>query len=390
MLQLTQIYGVDSVRCRFTLFRMHDDIRTSPVILVAGIQKLFSKDLAMENDFLRAENRVLRELLPHKRPKLNDKHRRMLVKYGMRIKNRLADVVSIVKPETILAWNRRMKAKKWDFSGLKNAKQGRPPKGQNTESLVVKLAEDNSWGYLRIAGELKKLGHKVSESYVRDMLRKHGFRTSPYRRHLSWKTFIQAHMDASWATDFFTEEVWTGAGLVTFYVLFFIHLKTRRISIAGCTPNPNACWMQQQARNLCMNFNDPLAIAGQAWHVSKPRYFIHDRDSSFLPFDFILESEDIEVIKTPPRTPKCNAFAERFVREARETLDDLILLGEGHLRHALKCIEQHHNQHRPHQGIENNIPLGYNYPDASAPPTEINCESTLGGLLRHYHVGKAA
>jgi putative transposase len=348
--------------------------------LIAGIHRLFSRDLALENDFLRAENRVLRELIPDKRPKLTDRHRRLLIKYGMQIKDRLRDIISIVKPETLLAWNRRMKTKKWDYNRRKR-QIGRPPKGGVAEDIVVRLAEENAWGYVRIAGELKKLGHDASPSCVRDILRKHGLSPAPNRKGMSWKTFIQAHLDVAWAADFFTEEVWTRAGLTTFYVLFFIHLKTRRILIAGATANPDAPWTQQQARNVSMSLQEASG---------KARFLIHDRDASFQPLDSILKTDGIKIVKTPPGAPQCNAFAERLVREARETLDNLILLGQGHLQHVLKRIETHHNENRPHQGIENNIPVGYTYPDEPAPLSRINCDSSLGGLLNHYYADKVA
>ena len=319
-------------------------------------------------------------IIPDKRPCLSERQRRLLVKYGMRIKDRLADVISIVRPETLLAWNRRMKEKKWDFS-RRREKTGRPPKEKAIEALVVKLAEDNAWGYVRIAGELAKLGHVASPSYVRDVLKRNGLPTVPHRSGMSWKTFIQSHLEVTWATDFFTEEVWTKAGLTTIYVLFFVHLKTRQIRFAGCTPHPDTEWMRQQARNFCMTVNEP---------PGKVRFLIHDRDSSFLPLDGVLKAEGIRIVKTPPSSPQCNAFAERIVRECRETLDNLILIGQPHLEHVLKKIERYHNQHRPHQGIGNNIPLGYKYPDKPAPPSSIKCESALGGLLNHYFVDKAA
>jgi putative transposase len=328
----------------------------------------------------------LRELLP-KRPRLTDNHRRLLVKYGMRIKDRLEDVISIVTPETLLAWNRRMKQKKWTFA-RRNALPGQPPKHPDTDALIVDFAENNAWGYVRIAGELTKLGHAVSPSHVRDVLQKNGIPPAPHRKGMSWKDFIQSHMESTWATDFFTEEVWTPAGLTTCYVLFFIHLGTRRVRIAGSTPHPDGTWMRQQARNLCMMENEP---------PGNIRFVVHDRDASFLPFDDVLKSDGIEVIKTPPKTPQCNAFAERFVRECRETLDNLILIGESHLQHALNAIERHHNQHRPHQGLGNKIPIEYEYPDKPAPPHKVKCDSALGGLLNHYDVdtghscnGKAA
>ena len=151
-------------------------------------------------------------------------------------------------------------------------------------------------------------------------------------------------MDVTWASDFFTEEVWSLGGLVTCYVLFFIHQGTRRVSIAGCTPHPDSTWVAQQARNFCLLLDDSAEPC---------RYLIHDRDTCFLPLDAVLQTEDIAIVKTPYRAPKCNAFAERHVREARETLDNMILFGERHLHGVLKKIERHHNTHRPHQGIAN-------------------------------------
>jgi len=243
------------------------------------------------------------------------------------------------------------------------------------------MAEENTWGYVRIAGELKKLGHSISPSCVRDLLKKHGLPPCPRRKGRSWKQFIQSHLEVTWAADFFTEEVWTRSGLVTYYALFFIHLSTRRVRFAGCTPQPDARWMQQQARNFA------LVIAEDTDRLS---YLIHDRDGAFLPLDGVLRTEGVKVIKTPPQSPMCNAYAERFVRETRVTLDNLILLGEQHFRHVLKQIEHHHNRQRPHQGLGNVVPLGFEYPATPAPLGMVVCDPGLGGLLNHHSVRKAA
>jgi len=175
--------------------------------------------------------------------------------------------------------------------------------------------------------------------------------------------------------------VWSLGGLVTCYVLFFIHQGTRRVSIAGCTPHPDSTWVAQQARNFCLLLDDSAEPC---------RYLIHDRDTCFLPLDSVLQTEDISIVKTPYRTPKCNAFAERHVREARETLDNMILFGERHLHGVLKKIERHHNIHRPHQGIANRIPLGFERPKQPTAPDRVKCESALGGLLNHYYIDQAA
>lgn len=255
-------------------------------------------------------------------------------------------------------------------------KPGRPQKPEQTEKLVIQLAEENTWGYRRIAGEMKKLGHELCPGTVRNILIKNGLLPAPQRKGMSWKRFIQSHLDVAWAADFFTEEVWTMGGLVTFYTLFLIHLKTRRVHIVGCTPNPDSAWVKQQARNFSFALDDI---------DEKCRYVIHDRDNSFAGFDFILKAQGIKIVKTPPKVPMCNAFAERFVREARETLNQIIPLGRWHFCHALKSIERRHNKERPHQGIDNRIPLGYQYPATPACTSQIGCKSSLGGLLNHYH-----
>jgi transposase InsO family protein len=359
---------------------MNSSSQNSTNPLIAKIQQLFSHDLALENDYLRQENRILRNKFGARVP-LTEADRRILVKYGLRIKDRLAEVISIAKPDTLLAWNRRQKQKKWTFPNAA-AKAGRPRKPGDTEALIVRLAEENnSWGYKRISGELKKLGHRACPSYVRDVLRRHGLPPVPGRKGLSWKQFIQAHLEVTWATDFFTEEVWTLGGLVTFYVLFFLHLGSRRVWLAGCTAQPNAAWMAQQARNFSMVVEDRKLPC---------RYLVHDRDTSFMALDGVLETDTLRILKTPPHSPRCNAHAERHVREIRETLDNLILVGEPHLRRTLSVIEEYHNARRPHQGIGNVIPLGFDYPATPALEGQIQCEEALGGILNHYSIEKAA
>ena len=359
---------------------MNSSSQNSANPLIAKVRQLFSRDLALENDYLRQENKILRSKLGARVP-LTEADRRILVKYGLRIKDRLAEVISIARPDTLLAWNRRQKQKKWTFNNP-SAKPGRPRQAGDTEAVIVRLAEENnSWGYKRISGELKKLGHKACPSQVRDVLRRHGLPPAPSRKGLSWKQFIQAHLEVTWATDFLTEEVWTLGGLVTVYVLFFLHLGSRRVWLAGCTAQPHAAWMAQQARNFSMVVVD--------WKLPC-RYLIHDRDTNFMVLDGVLKTDELCILKTPPRSPRCNAFAERHVRELRETLDDLILLGEAHLRRALTVLEEYHNARRPHQGIDNVIPLGFDYPAQPALLAEIRCEASLGGLLNHYAIEKAA
>lgn len=119
-------------------------------------------------------------------------------------------------------------------------------------------------------------------------------------------------------------------------------------------------------------------------------YLLHHRDGAFLPLDSVLRTEGINVIRTPPQSPMYNAYAERFIRETREMLNNLILLGEPHFHQVLRQIEHHHNQHRPHQGLSNGIPLGFEYPGQPAPLAKVRCDAGLGGLLNHYYAERVA
>jgi putative transposase len=170
-------------------------------------------------------------------------------------------------------------------------------------------------------------------------------------------------------------------GLVTFYVLFFIHVGSRRVWIAGGTPQPHGGWMAQQARNFAMVMED-RKLCG--------RYLVHDGDARFADLDRALKSDQLRILKTPPHAPQCNAYAERHVREIRETLDQMILLGESHLGRVLCQIQGNHNACRPHQGLGNLIPLGFDYPTEAALPDQVQCEQALGGLLNHYSLRKVA
>ena len=191
-------------------------------------------------------------------------------------------------------------AKKWDFSARRAKSLGRPPVDAALEKLVLQLAKDHAgWGYDRIVGALANLGHQVSDQTVGNILRRMGMATAPERkRHTTWAQFIRSHKEVLWATDFFTEEVWSTSGLVTVYVLFFIHLQTRKIILGGLTPAPDERWVKQIARN----------VTGVTGELVNARYLIHDRDGKFTEgFDQILQSAGIEAIKLPPQSPNLNA-----------------------------------------------------------------------------------
>ncbi len=239
----------------------------------AYISGSVDEELLQRNEYLVVENRILRNQIKG-RLRLTDGERRTLAEIGKRLgKRALEAVANIVKPETLLGWHRRLVARKFD--GSKNRQYpGRPRVDADIEELVVRLAQENkSWGYDRIAGALSNLGHEVSDQTVGNILKRHGIPPVPERKKTTtWTEFIRSHMEVLAATDFFTAEVWTQGGLVTYYVLFFIHLATRRVHIAGITPNPNEQWMTQVARNVTM---------ADVGFLASSRYLIHDRDSKF-------------------------------------------------------------------------------------------------------------
>ena len=171
--------------------------------LISKIHQVFNHDLALQNDYLRQENKILRSKLG-KRVPLSEDDRKVLVRCGLPIKDRLDEVMSIVRPETLLAWHRRMKKDKWTFDNRPKKPPGRPPTPDPTEQLTIKIARENrQMGYVRITGELKKLGRDVSASTVANILKKHGLPPAPRRQGLPWKMFLQSHLPVAWAADFF-------------------------------------------------------------------------------------------------------------------------------------------------------------------------------------------
>jgi len=208
--------------------------------------------------------------------------------------------------------------------------------------LVLRLARENrAWGYLRIAGELRKLGITVSATSVRNILVRAGLPPAPQRDRQSWRGFQRANRESILACDFFTvDTVW----LRRLYVLVFLSIGSRRVEYLACTSNPNTAWMLQQARNLLMELDD---------RDRQVRFLIHDRDRKFpAAFDALLASENVKVIRTPMRAPNANAHMERWVGRVRtECLDRLLILGRRHLESVIRSYIQHYNTERPHRGL---------------------------------------
>ena len=227
---------------------------------------------------------------------------------------------------------------------------GRPRVAEEIERLVVRMANENpSWGYDRIVGALANLGHRLSDQTVGNILRRHGISPAPKRKQsVSWKDFIRSHRDVLVGMDFFTTEVLRLKGLTTYYVLFFIHLETCRVNLAGFTPYPDQEWMEQQARNMTM----------QEWGCLRGcRYLLHDRDAKFCQsFRELIKTGSVNPLRLPARSPNLNSYAERWVRSVKEEcLAKLILFGESSLRRALQQHLLHYHEERNHQGKGNQI-----------------------------------
>jgi putative transposase len=291
--------------------------------------------------------------------------------------NQLHNVIRIFQPETVLRWHRDLVRKKWTYPN-KN-KGGRPPISKETENLIIQIARENSrMGYGKILGELTKLGFQISLTTVRNVLDRYGIQPAPVRNSMplgygsiGWRHLMTHYKEQILACDFFTVET---AFLQTFYVLFFIELGSRQVHFAGITTNPNQIWVTQQARQLVWELSDreqPL------------RFLIHDNDGSFCKaFDAVFESEGFHVISSPIRAPNANAFAERWIRSAREECLDLILIiNAAHLRRVMIEFVAYYNSSRPHQGIDQQTPI----PQAKPSSGTINCRNVLGGIIRDYY-----
>jgi putative transposase len=238
----------------------------------------------------------------------------------------------------------------------------------------VRVAEENpTWGYTRIVGALKNVGHRVSRSSIARILKAHGI--PPVPRPTSWQTFLQAHWGAIAGADFFTTEVWTWRGLMTYYTVFVIDLASRRVQIVRSTPHPDERFMQQVVRTMTAA-DDGLLV--------QPRVLICDRDTKWsTPVRARLGDAGIRVVLTPYRAPNANAYAERFVRSIHEErLDRLIPLGERHFRRAITEYVAHYHYERNHQGIENALIAGA--PAANGAVGRIRRRARLGGLLNYY------
>jgi putative transposase len=323
--------------------------------------------------YLLAENLLLRQQLVS-RPRLTLAQKQTLATLAKALApERLQALASIVQPATLLKWHRNFVARKFTST---RCPTGRPGLKEETKTLILTLALENlSWGYTRLRGMLRHLGHPLAKSTIAKVLQEAGVAPAPDRtKHERWFSFMKRHRDGLWSCDFLTTEVWTLSGLKTFYVLFFLQVQTRRVVLAGITEHPQGIWVEQTAREL----------TGDGAALNKATALIHDRDSKFTSsFAALFESVGCQVVKLPPFSPNLNAHAERFVKSIKtECLERMIFLGQSSLHHAVKDYLLHYHQERPHQGLDNVIPFPIH---ASAANGKIQRHSRLGGLLNYYY-----
>jgi putative transposase len=318
---------------------------------------------------LRHEVAVLRRTNP--KPRLNWADRAVFAALIRRLPRALRRH-RLVTPGTILRWHRRLVRRRWTYPN----RSGRPPINDVLAALVARMARENPrWGYRRIQGELLKLGHRVGASTIRRILQRHRIPPAPVRRtDTSWGQFLRTQATSTLALDFV--HVDCAATLRRIYVLFALEVRDRYLHMLGVTGHPDGSWTTQQARNLVMDLGE---------HVARFRFLVRDRAGQFAAsFDAVLTDAGIEVVKIPPRCPRANCFAERFVLTVRTELTDrMLIFGERHLRSVLARYSVHYNTWRPHRALQLRPPR----PESPVPEPvhgRIRCRPILGDLINQY------
>jgi putative transposase len=324
---------------------------------------------------LRHENAVLRRQISRVRYQPGD--RLWLAALSRHVSCRRWGEVFMVTPATLLAWHRRLVARKWDYTSRR--RPGRPSTAAAIRKLVTRMARENpAWGHRRVQGELVRLGHPIAASTVWQILHAAGIGPAPRRSGPTWKQFLTAQARGILAVDFIHVDT---VLLRRLYALIVIEHGTRRIHLAGITAHPDSSWTTQAARNVLMDLGQRAASV---------KFLIRDRAGQFTSsFDAVFTAEGIRVLRSPPQAPEANAICERMIgTPRREVLDRLLIANEHHLRRVLTEYLLHYNTARPHRTLGQLAPA-----QAHTRPPEINLaehrirrRQVLGGLTHEYQI----
>jgi putative transposase len=325
---------------------------------------------------LRHENAVLRRQVARVRYQPGD--RLWLAALSRLVPRSRWGAVFAVTPATLLAWHRRLVARKWDYASRRGP--GRPSTAAAIRKLVIRIAAENpTWGHRRVQGELVRLGHPIAASTVWQILHDAGIDPAPRRAGPTWRQFLTAQARGILAVDFMHVDT---VLLCRVYVLVVIEHGTRRAHVAGITANPDGAWTAQAARNFLMDMGDRMADV---------KFLIRDRAGQFTSsFDAVFSAEGVRILASPPQAPRANAICERIIGTLRrEVLDRMLIVNEHHLRRVLTEYLLHYNTARPHRSLGQLAPAQA----GCQPPEPVNLadhrirhKQVLGGLTREYYI----
>jgi putative transposase len=339
---------------------------------------LLRRDLSKDAELLvlRHENTVLRRQIS--RVRYTPADRAWLAALSRLVPRRRWAEVFPVTPATILAWHRKLIARKWDYTARR--RPGRPPTAAAIKNLVERMAKDNpTWGHRRVQGELVRLGHRIAASTVWQILHDAGIDPAPRRSGPTWRQFLTAQAQFVLAVDFMHVDT---VFLRRIYALIAVEHGSRRAHLAGVTAHPTGAWTTQAARNLMMDLSD---------RVTTVTFLLRDRDSRFTAaFDAVFAAEGIRILTSPPQAPRANAICERMIGTLRrELLDRLLIVNEHHLRRILATYLHHFNTARPHRTLGQLAPIQAE----THPPQAINLanyqvrrRSIVDGLISEYQL----
>lgn len=367
-----------SIKAALSTMASFRNIYTSLMLVIA---RSTEKELARQVSYLKAENQILRSRLPD-RISLTQREKNRLVRFAKKLGSALNELATIVHPGTIRRWIREASKK----GPTLQKKSGRPRTAEQIEKLILKLAKDNSWGYTRILGELRKLGVKsVTRNTVKNILKRNGYETGPARGPGTWDEFLKRHAKTLWQCDFFSKKIVSKTGLRDIFVLMFLNVKTRQVYLTPSTYKPDQAWMIEQAE----------AFIEHTQEQNLPcKIMMHDNDGKYSkPFLDVFKNAKIKPHRTAIRSPNTVAFVERFVQSIQqECLDHFVVFGRKHMDVLCSEYREHYHRERPHQGLDNELiqkPLPKKRKKSEPKVNtirlnDIRCEERLGGLLKSY------